>query len=315
MKFDKAVLIGINENSLSKENWKKFDALVGKRVQLAPNDPNLKKELADADCLFNGFGVDVKKDLIDAAPKLKYIGVFATAFNFVDTEYAKSKGIAVCNVAGYSSEAVAEFLFGSLLEYMRDLEGSKKLAREGVNEYNGALGSEIKGRVFGIIGMGNIGSTVAGIAQGFGADVRYWSKNKKPQMEAKGVKYENVDDLIKHSDILTLHFSHNKDTVGFMNRKRIESMKKGAILLSYISFESYDLDAVAERVSKGEISFIFENTEETPKAVFEKFAKLKNSSIYPSNAYATNEAMARRQTIFVDNVDNFLKGKPTNKVN
>ncbi len=315
MKFRKAVLLGIGENALSKENWSRFDSLVEKRVSIAPNDPKLNAELTDADCLFNGFGVEVKKETIDAAPNLKYIGIFATAFNFVDIAHAKSKGITISNVAGYSSEAVAEFLFGALLEYMRDLEGSKKLGRAGVNEYNGALGRELKGKVFGVIGLGNIGGRVAEIAQGFGADVRYWSRNRKPEMESRGIKYENTDELISHSDILTLHFSHNKDTINFMNRERIGKMKNGAILMKFISMETFDTDALADRLSKGEITFIFENDEETPKSTFEKFAKLKNCAIYPSNAYATFEAMARRQSIFIDNIDNFLKGKPSNKIN
>lgn len=197
---------------------------------------------------------------------------------------------------------------------MRDLEGSKKLGREGINEYNGALGTEIKGKVFGVLGLGNIGGRVAEIAQGFGADVRYWSRNRKPEIEKRGIKFENADELIAHADILTPHFSHNNETIGFINKKRIESMKKGAILMKFISMESFDIDALVERLGKGDLVFIFENDEETPKATFTKFAKLKNCAIYPSNAYATSEAMARRQSIFVGNIDNFLKGKPSNKV-
>ncbi len=315
MKFDKAVFVGIGESSLSKENWTKVDALVSKRVMLKPDDPQLKSQLADADCLVNGFGVQISKELIDAAPKLKYIGVFATAFNFVDTEYAKSKGITVCNVAGYSTEAVAEFVFGTLLEYLRDLEGSKKLGREGVNEYSGAFGGELKGKVFGVFGLGSIGKRVAEIALGFGADVRYWSRNRKSDYEAKGVKYEPIDELIPKCDVLTFHFAHNPETKNFMNAERIQKVKKGAVLVKMISIEAFDVDALEKRLSTGDVAFIFEYEEETPKEVFQKLLKYKTCMIYPSNAYATNESMARRQTILIGNIENYLAGHPINKVN
>ncbi|MDE1873593.1 MAG: hypothetical protein KGI04_00530 [Candidatus Micrarchaeota archaeon] len=313
--FNKVVFLGVSESSLSRENWAKLDALVSKRVMLKPGDPQLKSELADADCIVNGFGVQVDKQLIDAAPKLKYIGVFATAFNFVDTEYAKSKGITVCNVAGYSTEAVAEFVFGTLLEYLRDLEGSKKLGREGVNDYNGVFGGELKGKVFGIFGLGSIGSRVAEIALGFGADVRYWSRNRKPAFEAKGVRYEPIDSLIPKCDVLTFHFSHNPETKNFMSRERMQKVKKGAILVKMISIEAFDVAALEERLSKGDVAFIFEYEEETPKEVFQRLSKYKTCMIYPSNAYATNESMERRQTILISNIKNYLDGHPINKVN
>lgn len=315
MKFKKALLLGINDSSLSQEGWSKLDTLTEKRTSLKPDDQQLKSQLADTDCLLSGFGVEIKKELIDAAPNLKYIGVFATAFNFVDIDYAKTKGITVCNVAGYSTEAVAEFLFGALLDYLRDLEGSRKLGREGVNEYAGSFGGELKGKVFGIFGLGSIGSRVAEIALGFGANVRYWSRNRKPMMEAKGVKYVSADELIPQCDILTFHFAHNPETKNFMNSSRIQSLKSGAILVKLISMETFDLDALEKRLSKGEVAFILENEEEVPKEIFQRFSKYKTCLVYPSNAYATNEAMSRRQSIFISNIENYLSGRPSNKVN
>lgn len=314
MKFKKILLLGINETALSKEGWSKLDALAEKRVNAKPEDPQLKSQLADADCLLSGFGVKIDKGIIDAAPNLKYIGVFATAFNFVDTAYAKTKGIAVCNVAGYSTEAVAEFVFAALLEYLRDLEGSKKLGRDGVNEPTGALGGELKGKIFGIFGLGHIGGRVAEIALGFGADVRYWSRNRKPEMEAKGAKYEAADDLIPKCDVLSFHFAHTPETANFMSRSRISKLKKSAILVKTISAETFDLDALEEKLSKGEVSFIFENDEEVPKEIFQRLSKYKTCLFYPSNAFATKEAMSRRQDIFISNIENYLNGKPSNKV-
>jgi len=133
MKFQKILTIGIGEASLSADYWKKLDSLAEKRISLAKDSPEIKDQLKDTDCLLvNPFAFKVEKEHIDAAPKLKYIGVLATAYGKVDYEYAATKNIAVCNIPGYSTEAVAELAFGVILEHIRDLERAKAQARGGI---------------------------------------------------------------------------------------------------------------------------------------------------------------------------------------
>ncbi len=132
MQFKKILTIGIGETSLNAEYWKKIDSLTKNRILLAKDNPEIKAQLKDTDCLLvNPFVFKVEKDHIDAAPKLKYIGVLSTAFGKVDYEYAAAKNIAVCNIPGYSTEAVAELAFGAILEHIRDLERAKTQARGG----------------------------------------------------------------------------------------------------------------------------------------------------------------------------------------
>ncbi|MBU4142346.1 hypothetical protein KKE99_05765 [Patescibacteria group bacterium] len=132
MKFKKILTIGINETSLNANYWKRLDSLAGKRILLAKDSLEIKMQLKDTDCLLvNPFAFKVDKEIIDAAPKLKYIGVLATAYGKADCEYAATKKIAVCNIPGYSTEAVAEFAFGAILEHLRDLERAKTQARGG----------------------------------------------------------------------------------------------------------------------------------------------------------------------------------------
>ena len=129
MKFKKITTIGISETSLNSEYWKKLDSLVEKRISLAKDSSDIKAELKDTDCLLvNPFAFKVDKEIIDMAPNLKYIGVLATAYGKVDYEYAASKNIIVCNIPGYSTEAVAELAFGVILENIRDLEKAKSQA-------------------------------------------------------------------------------------------------------------------------------------------------------------------------------------------
>src|SRR5438128_1168408 len=109
MKFKKIVSIGISENALDKKYWQMLDNLCEQRVLLSKDSDRASAELSDADCLlvwFNG----ANKELIDQAPNLKYIGALATGVGKIDVGYARSKGIIVTNIPGYSTEAVAELV-------------------------------------------------------------------------------------------------------------------------------------------------------------------------------------------------------------
>jgi phosphoglycerate dehydrogenase-like enzyme len=287
-----------------------------KRVSLAKDSPDIKKQLSDADCvLVNPFAFKMEKDSIDAAPKLKYVGVLATAFAKVDTEHAKKKGVVVTNIPGYSTEAVAEFVFAALLESVRELERGKKQAREGNYSEAGFSPIEISGKKFGVLGLGRIGSRVAELAMSFGANASYWSRNRKRELEKKGVKYEDADALIRGSDILSLHLALAKGTERFLDRKRIQSLKSGAIVINMAPMELVDVDALDERLAKGDVTFILDHSDEMAADDLKKLSRHANCVIYPPIAYVTKEARIAKQDIFVGNIENFLKGKPENTVN
>lgn len=131
MKFKKALLINIDQSKFEDSYWKKIDRLVDKKVFLPKDDPKIRQELKDTDCLLVNFGIPVTKEDINAAPNLKYIGTLSTAFGKVDVDFAKKKGILVCNLAGYSTESVAEFVIASILESIRGLEEGKRRGMTG----------------------------------------------------------------------------------------------------------------------------------------------------------------------------------------
>ncbi|MES2971759.1 MAG: hypothetical protein V4702_05555 [Patescibacteria group bacterium] len=109
MKFKKAVLINIAESHFDQKYWHELNSLFEQKVIMNRDDPSLIVELKDCDVLLLGFQVPIDKDIFEAAPKLKFINILATAYGTVDLEEASKKGIPVCNLAGYSTEAVAEF--------------------------------------------------------------------------------------------------------------------------------------------------------------------------------------------------------------
>jgi len=156
---------------------------------------------------------------------------------------------------------------------------------------------------------------VAEIALGFGAKVSYWSKNKKKEMEKKGIKYKTIDKLIPKCDFLSLHLSKTKETEGILNKKRMNSIKKGAVVINVAPMELVDLSALTNRLKKVDMTFIFDNPDEMEKKDVEKLAKYKNCIVYPPIGFITNEATVLKKEIFVSNLENFLKGRPSNQVN
>jgi glycerate dehydrogenase len=121
--------------------------------------------------------------------------------------------------------------------------------------------------------------------------------------------------LIPECDFLSIHFAQTKDTERFLNGKRIQNIKKGAIVINTTPMEMVDIDALERRLRKGDITFILDHSDEMNEEDLKKLSKHRNCIIYPPIAYITKEARIAKQEIFIGNIENFLKGSPTNKVN
>ena len=315
MKFRKIITFNIKDFELDAEYWKRIDSLTEKRVNILTNRSELKKVIFDADCLLIGFSVQADKEIIDSSPQLKYIGKLGTAYGNIDTNYAASKRIVVTNIPGYSTESVAEFVFAIILDHVREIERGKQQARVGNYSESGFSATEIKDKNFGIIGLGKIGNRVGEIAHGFDANVLYWSRNRKKELETKGIKYDDVEVIISKSDFLSLHLALNKDTENFLNEERIMKIKKGAVVINTSPMELVDINALEKRLAKGDITFILDHSDEMTEENLKKLSKYENCIIYPPIAYVSKEARIEKQEIFVNNIENFLKGNTINKVN
>lgn len=303
-KFKKILVTGFSKTNLDEPVWNKINSLADS-VEFEPAN--------DADCLFCRFN-KVDKAVIDSLPNLKYIGLLATGMGTVDLKYAKSKNITVCNIPGYCTESVAEWIFGLILEQLRSLEKAKQVARTGDFTGDGFSATEIYGKKFGIIGLGRIGSRVAEIAQGFGADVSYWSRNRKDVVEKKGIKYESLDRLVSSSDFLSFHLLVTQETERILDSKRTKSIKKGAVVVNVSGMELIDIPSLEERLKDNDICFILDHPDEMDKKDVDALAKYPNCVMYPPIGYVSREARVNKQNIFVSNLENYLKGTPTNKV-
>lgn len=301
-----------NDETIDKDH---FDVLnqLAESVEIVC-DRNLDK-IKDADVLLTKITTKVDKELIDSCKNLKYIGVFATSFSKIDIEYAESKGIVVTNLAGYSTEAVAEFVFSVLLDYIRDLERGKENARKNDFEFLSFLGWELKGKTIGIIGLGSIGRRVSEIAQGFGLNVIYWSRNRKLDYESKGIEYYELEDVLKKSDIIIIHLAHNNETNKIINKDMLEKIKNGAVLITLTSLELMDTEKLKELLKQGRFVLISDYLDLFQEEERKELQKLKNVVAFPPLAFRTKEAIQRQKNLLIDNLVKFSEGKIQNKVN
>ncbi len=311
MTFKKAVCIKISDSHFDQKYLDILNALFEEKVSLAPDDPKLKEELNDCDCLLLGFQVSVDKEILDAAPNLKYIGILATAYGTVDLVVATHRNIPVCNLAGYSTESVAEFTIAAILHEMRDIQEGLKRAQVGNYSFEGIRARELKNSNFGVIGLGSIGNRVAELAAGFGANVSYWSRSKKETP----FQYQELDALLGNCTYISVNVAEAKETVGLLNANNLPLLNSDSILISTVPPPIIETSALAQRLSKNDITFIFDHPDEMSKEELTKLTMNKNCVVYPPIAFLSDEARITKQELFISNMKNFLAGKPTNVVN
>lgn len=212
-----------------------FDAL-GEVVKYGFSTAQEARERSkDADVLILN-KVQVNQQTIGEADHLKLVCVTATGTNNLDKEYLDKRGIAWRNVAGYSTESVAQHTFAMLfyllekLPYYDDYVKSEKYVNDVSFTHFAKAFHELSGMTYGIIGLGNIGRRVADIAKAFGCRVIYYStsgRNSQP-----GYERVSFDELLEQSDIVSIHAPLDENTLGLMNKEAFAKMKKSAILLN-----------------------------------------------------------------------------------
>ena len=212
-----------------------FDAL-GEVVKYGFSTAEEARESSkDADVLILN-KVQVNEQTIGEADHLRLVCVTATGTNNLDKEYLEKRGIAWRNVAGYSTESVAQHTFAMLfyllekLPYYDNYVKSEKYVNDVSFTHFAKAFHELSGMTYGIIGLGNIGRRVADIAKAFGCRVIYYStsgRNSQP-----GYERVSFDELLEQSDIVSIHAPLDENTLGLMNKEAFAKMKKSAILLN-----------------------------------------------------------------------------------
>ncbi|MBR4015348.1 MAG: hydroxyacid dehydrogenase [Anaerotignum sp.] len=256
-----------------------------------------------------------RKEVIEKCEKLKLLSVAFTGVDHVDVDVCKERGITVCNAAGYSTNAVAELAFGLAISVLRNIPPCDAVCRkEGTKA--GLVGGELFGKTFGVVGTGAIGSKVAKIAQAFGCKVVAYSRSVKPEMESLGVTYLPLEEVLKISDIVSLHVPLNRHTKGLIGEKEIALMQKNAILLNTARGGVVDSRALANALNEERIAGagidVFEM--EPPVPADHPLLHSKHTVVTPHVAFASHEALFTRAQIVSENILKWEDGTPQNVI-
>lgn len=307
---------GLNPGDLS---WSGFEALGDLTVydRTAPED--VKANAKDAEILLTNKTV-LDGDTLRSLPNLKYIGVLATGYNVVDIEAAREAGIIVTNIPAYSTMSVAQKVFALLLavtdrvEHYAAENSRGRWSRNPDFCYWDTPLTELAGKTFGIVGLGNIGKAVARIALAFGMKVIAYT-SKEPDQLPEGVTKAHLDTLFAESDVVSLHCPLTPDTFELVNADRLGTMKRTAILINTGRGPLVDEKAVATALKEGRIAaFGADVLSSEPPAADNPLLSAPGAYITPHIAWATAEARERLMDIALGNLRAYLEARPVNDV-
>ena len=298
--------------------FEEFEKL-GETVRL--NEPSREELFAlCADCdaiIINKIIID--GEFLDRCPEIKYVGVFATGYNVVDTELCRSRNVTVCNVPDYSTHAVAQHVFALILSILGKIPqyAASVAAGDWVKSktfcYFPFGTYEITGKTLGILGYGHIGRTVADIASAFGMNVIVCTRTRPDNCP-----YEVTDfrSMLEKSDIVSLHCPLTPETRTIMNEEAFSAMKDGAILINTARGGLVDEAALTEALNSGKLSGAgLDVVSEEPMRADNPLLHAKNCLITPHIAWVPLETRRRLLKTAAENLKCFLDGKPQNVVN
>jgi glycerate dehydrogenase len=260
----------------------------------------------------------IDRQVMEALPDLRYVGVLATGYDVVDVRAAADKGITVTNVPSYGTESVAQATFALLLELVSHVGLHAASVREG--NWSRAEDfcywekpiTELGGLTMGIVGYGAIGRAVARIARAFLMEVVV---HTEPPQEEPGTAFVGLDRLFTESDVVTLHCPLTPETRGLVGAERLALMKPTAILLNTARGPLVDEDALAEALGEGRIAGAgLDVLPAEPPPSDNPLLTARNCLITPHVAWAARASRERLMRTAVGNVEAFLAGRATNVV-
>lgn len=274
-------------------------------------------KIADADMVVCNKTL-LDKNTLRLAKNLKYIGLFATGYNNIDINYCKEHNIAVCNAGSYSTNSVAQHTFALILEHFNKTANYNKYVQDGCWKRSKTFSpfvyplAELAGKTLGIVGFGNIGRAVAKIANAFEMRVIAFNRSEK---QADGVEFVSFNDLLKESDVVTVHCPLNSESQDMFDKNAFAKMKKGALFVNTarggVMIEQDLFDALqSEHLGGAAIDTLrVEPMEENCILM-----GAKNCIMTPHIAWAPVETRVRLMNIVAENIKAFLRGASQNRI-
>jgi glycerate dehydrogenase len=282
------------------------------------NSENVIEHVADSEIIILN-KVKITEKTIMSAPKLKLICVFATGYDNIDIEAARNKGVAVCNVPGYSTESVVLFTIATTLALVSHLNEYNEYVRTGAYSASSSANKitpvvhEISGMTWGIVGGGNIGKAVARVAEALGARVIINKRTPSPDLNCV-----SIEQLCKESDIITLHCPLNDGTYELINDEMINLMKPGVVLVNEARGAVVSEKAVANAILNKKIAAfgcdVYSQEPFKPDHPYNEIKDMPNVILTPHSAWGAYEARERCVNIIAKNISSFIKGERNNRV-
>lgn len=263
--------------------------------------------------------IKLNRETLKSAERLKLICVAATGYDNIDTAYLKEKGVALCNVPGYSTDSVAQVtvsmalsLVTHLMEY-REFVHSGEYSKSGVANKLSPIYNEVSSMTWGILGGGAIGTAVARVAQALGCKVLVCRRKQEGDFPLA-----DIDTLCKEADILSIHLPLSDSTRGILTKERIASMKNTAVVVNTARGAVTDEKALADAIKEGRLGALGVDvysvepfTEEHP---FYDILGYDNVCLTPHMGWGSAQARARCVRMMAENIDKFYKGEIHNRI-
>ncbi|MCS7273147.1 MAG: 2-hydroxyacid dehydrogenase [Fimbriimonadales bacterium] len=286
----------------------------GHTVELATSAEELTPHLPDVEVLISTAFTPLSREMLEQAPRLRFIQVAGVGVDHVDIEAARALGITVAAVTGANTVSVAEHVVMVALALLRGLIPAHNMLAQGQWSlpYWMTHARDLQEKTVGIVGMGRIGREVAARLLPFGVTTLYYDIHPlPPDQEARlGVTYLELDALIPECDLITLHMPLTPETRGMFNRERLFAMKQGAFLINTARAELVDEQALIEALQGHLGGAAIDVFSPEPPPPDHPLLRLPNVVLTPHGAGVTQEAQARIAQGVIQNILRFMEGKP-----
>ena len=264
----------------------------------------------------------ISKKVLNNLPNLKYIGVLATGYNVVDVNAANEHNVVVSNIPAYGTNAVAQFVMGLLLEMCHHIGNHNNSVQKGdwTNSidfcyWNSPL-IELEGKTIGLIGFGKIGQKTAKLAIAFGMNVLVYSRTVKKEFESSNLIFVSLNEVLRKSDVISLHCPLNDTTSNIICANNIGLMKDKVLLINTSRGGLINEQDLADALNSNKIyAAAVDVVSKEPMNAENPLLSAKNCIITPHIAWATKEARERLMHTAVGNLKSYLEGNPINLVN
>ena len=241
-----------NISDIAVKNFRQHGYVQVEKINKALTDDELAVIIKDVHILGIRSKTQVTKKILDAAKKLQAIGCFCIGVNQVDINAATKNGVAVFNAPYSNTRSVAELVIGAAIMLIRRIPDKNKAAHEGVWMKEAKSSYELRGKILGIIGYGNIGSQVSVLGEAIGMKVIFYDvETKLPLGNAEDAK--SLKDLVGRADVITVHIPETAQTKNLINKNVLKNFKKGSVLINYARGEVVDLDSLRKYLDAGHI--------------------------------------------------------------